>query len=98
MSIVPRHQSNNRGPVTLGVHAGLTKAQARVMVFLRRYFKESGGVSPSYQEIIDGVGYKSKSRAHEVLRDLRERGHIGFLENRARSIWLIERREAAGWE
>lgn len=80
-----------KSPITLGVHAGLTKTQARLLRFIKSYLGANDGVPPSFQEMMVGMGLHSKSGIYRLMRGLRERGHIGFIDNRARSIWIIAR-------
>ena len=47
--------------------------------------------SPSYQEIADAIGVKSKSRVSDLIRALEERGEIRRLPNRARSIEVVNK-------
>jgi repressor LexA len=41
---------------------------------------------PSFQEMADAVGVKSKSRVHALITGLEERGLVSRLKNRARAI------------
>lgn len=66
---------------------GLTPAQKRVLDYIR-YYIERNGYSPSFDDIKDAIGLRSKSGVHRLVNALRERGHITFLRNRARSITL----------
>ena len=47
------------------------------------------GVCPSYQEISDIVGLKSKGRVNAIVRQLEERGYIRRMEGRARAMEVI---------
>lgn len=49
----------------------------------------NGGVSPSFQEMADALGLKSKSNIHRLVQSLAERGFIRRLPDRARSIEII---------
>lgn len=68
----------------------MTRQQKKVLDFLREYIIQSGGVSPSFQEIMDGVGLSSKSHVHRIVHALEERGQIGFMPNRRRAIYLLD--------
>lgn len=67
---------------------GLTTRQADVLAFIRRRLGE--GISPSYQEIQDALGLKSKSGVARLVRGLVDRGRIRQLPYRGRSIELVE--------
>lgn len=68
---------------------GLTPRQKCALTFIRRYFAEHG-IAPSYEEIIRGLGLKSKSGAHRLIIGLETRGHIRRLPDRARAIEVID--------
>ena len=66
----------------------LTKKQRRVMDYIGS-FQELNGYSPSYEEIADGLGYRSKGTVHKHLKHLVEKGMITKQWNRSRSIELV---------
>lgn len=68
----------------------LTAKQAALLAFIKQYMRESGGVPPSFAEMCEGVGLASKSGVHRLLHGLKERGHIDMMQNRARSLVLLE--------
>jgi SOS-response transcriptional repressor LexA len=68
---------------------GLTKRQTEALAFIRSYI-ERKGFSPSYEDIMDGLGAPSKQWVHDMVRRLAEKQVITFLPGRARSIKLIE--------
>ena len=47
---------------------------------------ETYGVSPSYVEMCEELGLKSKSGINRIVKSLEERGYIERLENKARAI------------
>jgi SOS-response transcriptional repressor LexA len=63
---------------------GLTARQKKVLDFIKA--QEN---TPSLAEICEGCGIKSKSDAHTVLMALKDRGHITWLPNKARSIVVL---------
>lgn len=67
----------------------LTKKQKDVMDFLKGYFKEYG-VSPSYQEVADGLGLLSRATILKHLKGLKEKGYLSYKEGVIRSIRLRE--------
>lgn len=69
--------------------AGLTRKQQDALEFIRSFIAERK-IPPSYNEIADALGVKSKSVVCRVVDALEDRGHIRRLAKRARSIELIE--------
>jgi SOS-response transcriptional repressor LexA len=67
---------------------GLTRQQHRLLAFIRAYLAENDGVSPSFAEMTQAVGLKSKSGALRLVEGLVERGYITRIPNRARTISL----------
>ncbi len=67
----------------------LTPRQQDAMDFITTYRKESGGISPSYLEIMGAVGLASKSSVNRLVKGLEERGHIIRMPNRVRTIQVI---------
>ena len=67
----------------------LTAKQRDLLNFLREYQQEHDH-APSFDEMKDAVGLKSKSGIHRLVSGLEERGHIRRLANRARAIEIIE--------
>lgn len=68
----------------------LTKKQKILMDYLGDYEQEKGFM-PSYQEIGDEMGLKSKATVWEHLRNLRMRGYLDFVKGEARSVKLDEK-------
>ena len=66
----------------------LTKKQRRVMDYIGS-FQELNGYSPSYEEIAEGLGYRSKGTVHKHLKHLVEKGVITKQWNRSRSIEIV---------
>lgn len=66
---------------------GLTQRQHDALVFVRRFIAERGH-SPSYSEIADFLGLRSKSGVHRLIEGLVERGRITFAPGRPRSLGL----------
>lgn len=69
---------------------GLTKRQAQLLAFIKDYIARYG-VAPTVQEMVDGMGGKSKSPTAVMLRKLEERGHIRRMPDRARAVEIVER-------
>ena len=68
---------------------GTTRKQAELLDFISFFQTESGGVSPSFEEMMEAVDLQSKSGVHRLITALEERGYIRRLPNRARAIEII---------
>lgn len=71
-----------------GSYAGLTVRQADLLSFIRERAVE--GETPSYAEMVDGIGVESKSSIHRLIRSLEERGYVERIPNRARAVRPLE--------
>ena len=67
----------------------LTHQQEKLLQFISD-FQNKSNVTPSFDEMKDGLGLKSKSGIHRILSALEERGYIIKLNNRARAIEIIK--------
>lgn len=67
---------------------GLTPQQSALLQWLIKW-DWSKQVSPSYDEIRNGIGLKSRSGVHRLIHGLAERGFVKFIANRSRSIVLV---------
>jgi len=63
----------------------LTKKQRDLLLFINDYTKKTG-CSPSFDEMKDGLGLKSKSGIHRLISSLVERGFIDKMANKARAL------------
>ena len=63
----------------------LTKKQYELLVFIDRHLKKNG-VSPSFDEMKEALGLRSKSGIHRLITGLEERGFIKRLAHRARAL------------
>lgn len=77
---------------------GLTPKQAELLAFIRRFFVEHRGVSPSFDEMRTGVGLKSKSGISRLVDGLVHRGAIRRVVERSRSIEIVEQVDAVAAE
>jgi len=68
--------------------AGLTKRQHQALVFIDGYIREHH-IAPTFTEITEALGIKSKSGVHRVILGLQERGWIEAIPSRARSIRVL---------
>ena len=67
----------------------LTHQQEKLLQFINN-FQLKSNVTPSFDEMKDGLGLKSKSGIHRILSALEERGYIKKLNNRARAIEVLK--------
>jgi SOS-response transcriptional repressor LexA len=73
----------------MSVQYGMTEREAQTYRFIRA-FQTSRGFSPSFEEIKEAVGYRSRSRIFYVLKRLEERGLIRRVPAKTRSITLTK--------
>ena len=67
----------------------LTRKQHELLVFIQRRLNENG-VSPSFDEMKEALGLKSKSGIHRLISGLEERGFIRRLPHRARALEILK--------
>ena len=63
----------------------LTKKQHELLLFINKRLGESG-ICPSFDEMKEALGLKSKSGVHRLITGLEERGFIRRLAHRARAL------------
>jgi repressor LexA len=73
----------------------LTKKQHELLQFISRHLGQFG-VSPSFDEMKEALGLKSKSGIHRLITGLEERGFIRRLPHRARALEVIREPDGAG--
>ncbi len=73
----------------------LTRKQYDLLVFINERLVNSG-VSPSFDEMKDALGLKSKSGIHRLITGLEERGFIRRLAHRARALEVLRLPENMG--
>ncbi len=73
----------------------LTRKQHELLLFIHRHLGEHG-VSPSFDEMKDALGLKSKSGIHRLITALEERGFIRRLAHRARAVEVLRLPEDLG--
>jgi repressor LexA len=66
----------------------LTKKQHELLVFINARLQETG-VCPSFDEMKDALGLKSKSGIHRLITGLEERGFVRRLPHRARALEIL---------
>jgi repressor LexA len=67
----------------------LTRKQQELLLYINSRLGEDG-VSPSFDEMKDAVGLKSKSGIHRLITALEERGFIRRLPHRARALEVLK--------
>ena len=72
----------------------LTAKQHELLHFIQQKLDNSG-ISPSFEEMKEALGLKSKSGIHRLISALEERGFLRRLPNRARALEVIKVPEAA---
>ena len=70
----------------------LTRKQYELLMFINRRLVQDG-VSPSFEEMKEALGLKSKSGIHRLISGLEERGFIRRLPHRARALEVMKRPE-----
>lgn len=73
----------------------LTAKQHELLVFINRRL-EGTGISPSYDEMKEAVGLRSKSGVHRLVKALEERGFLHRLPHRARALEALKLPHEAG--
>nr|BAR34723.1 repressor LexA (TIGR00498) [uncultured Mediterranean phage uvMED] len=68
---------------------GLTPRQKKVFDFVKSYMKTKP-VAPTYQEMADAAGLKSKSGIHKLIKNLEARGWLKTIPGKNRSIHIIK--------
>ncbi|MBF0336052.1 MAG: transcriptional repressor LexA [Alphaproteobacteria bacterium] len=66
----------------------LTRKQYELLLFIDRKLRAEG-VSPSFDEMKEALGLKSKSGIHRLITGLEERGFIRRLPHRARALEVL---------
>lgn len=66
----------------------LTEKQYRLLMYINKVLKETG-CSPSFEEMKNAVGLKSKSGIHALIEALEERNFIKKLPHKARALEVI---------
>ena len=72
----------------------LTKKQRNLLIFINKKIR-STGVSPSYEEMKNSLGLKSKSGIHRLISALEERKFIRRLPHKARALEVLKLPETA---
>ncbi len=68
----------------------LTRKQYQLLTYIDNHLN-SNGVPPSYEEMKDALGLKSKSGIHRLITALEERGFIRRLPHKARALEVLKK-------
>jgi repressor LexA len=63
----------------------LTKKQRELLLFIHQRMS-AGDIAPSFEEMKDALGLKSKSGIHRLISALEERGYLERMPHRARAL------------
>ena len=66
----------------------LTEKQYKLLMFINKTLKETG-CSPSFEEMKNAIGLKSKSGIHSLITELEERNFIKKLPHKARALEVV---------
>lgn len=72
----------------------LTRKQHELLMFIHQRIRETG-VSPSFDEMKEALGLKSKSGIHRLITALEERGFIRRMAHRARALEVVRLPDSA---
>ena len=73
----------------------LTRKQHQLLIFINERLNTTG-VAPSFDEMKEALGLKSKSGIHRLISGLEERGFIRRLAHRARALEVLRLPEDTG--
>jgi repressor LexA len=73
----------------------LTKKQRELLIYIHEHMSNDD-VAPSFEEMKDALGLKSKSGIHRLITGLVERGYLERLPHRARALAVTKLPEGIG--
>ncbi len=71
-----------------------TKKQRELLAYIEAFIQQNG-YSPSYREIMKGLGYTSVATVALHINNLIKRGHLQKRDNSARSLEVINMQESS---
>ncbi len=74
----------------------ITKKQKQVLDYIREYVRDNDGVAPTYEEIAEHFGYRSKGTVHKHITNLEEKGYIKKDWNRTRGLEIVKQENGNG--
>src|SRR5580692_6411229 len=72
----------------------LTRKQYELLMLIHERL-QAEGIPPSFDEMKDALGLKSKSGVHRLVTALEERGFLRRLHHRARALEILKLPEAS---
>lgn len=66
----------------------LTRKQYELLIYIDRHLKKTG-FSPSFEEMKEALGLRSKSGIHRLISALEEREYLGRRHHRARALEVL---------
>lgn len=69
----------------------MTKRQQQLLAFIAVYQRLYGGVSPSYEEMMTGMGMKGSQSLHDMLHRLADQKYLRIEPRKARAITILPR-------
>jgi|TARA_Y100000296_G_C5121400_1_gene230590 repressor LexA len=66
----------------------MTRRQSQLYFFIKKFHNENN-FSPSFQEMADGIGLKSKSGVHRLIEGLTKQQKLRRVKFTARSVEII---------
>jgi repressor LexA len=76
----------------------MTERQKQLLDFITARIAETDGIAPSFDEMREHLGLKSKSGIHKMVTALCERGYLVRLKHRARAIHIPDKVTRNGTE
>jgi SOS-response transcriptional repressor LexA len=67
----------------------MTRRELNLLEYIKEYIS-AYGLPPSFQEMMEAFGLKSKSGVHRMVKNLEEQGYIRRLPMKARCIEVVE--------
>lgn len=68
----------------------MTPHQEKLVNFIVLYQAQHNGVSPTFRELRDGMGYRNRGGLHTMVDRLRRDGYLTHEKYRARSLRLLK--------
>ena len=81
-------ENKSIGKGITGDKKGLTPKQHKFLKQIQSFIS-ANGYSPSYEELKQLTGLKSKSNVHSKMHALKRRGYLDFLPHSSRSMYLL---------
>ena len=70
----------------------LTNCQRKMLIAIIDY-KKKYEYAPTVRELCDLLGYTSSGSVHAILKALKNKGYISYIENKSRTIKVLKNEE-----